>query len=296
MSDALLDAAFLRRLELLRRRLSARVQSGEAGTTSAPRRGSGAEFREHRPYSAGDDPRRIDWMAYARSGEPVIKLFRAEEDRIVRLLVDGSASMGFGSPSKLERAQRLAAAIGYLALSSSERGQVLVARDSDKQRPLAESHAPRRGRRAFPSLCRELAAIRAHGTADLPRALDNLLLRSTTPGLLALISDFFDAGPLSSALTRARAAGHEVLLVQVLDPLDITPQLEGDALLEDSETGARLELTADPAALAAYARALGSLIDSLRSWSRQHGGVYVRSVNVDDFESCVERVVARAID
>jgi hypothetical protein len=86
------------------------------------------------------------------------------------------------------------------------------------------------------------------------------------------------------------------LLIQVLDPADVSPDIEGDALLEDSETGSSLELTADAAALAAYARALAALVDSLRGWARRHGGVYVRSTTPDDFESCVERVVSRSID
>src|SRR5262245_26947637 len=101
----LLGAAFVRELEALRRRLEIRARSGAAGEHLARRRGGAAEFHEHRPYAPGDDLRRIDWAAYARSGEPVLKVFRAEEDVVARLVVDTSASLGVGEPPKLEVAR-----------------------------------------------------------------------------------------------------------------------------------------------------------------------------------------------
>src|SRR3954470_7478464 len=134
---ALLDPAFVRELEALRRRLQVLVQSGASGERASRRRGGSAEFQEHRPYAPGDDLRRVDWSAFARTGEPVLKLFRAEEDTVLRLLVDASASLAFGEPQKLEVARRVAAAIGYLALANGQRAQVLVARESGSPAPSA---------------------------------------------------------------------------------------------------------------------------------------------------------------
>src|SRR3954466_835700 len=97
---SLLDPTFVRELEALRRRLTLSVRSGSAGERASRRRGGSAEFQDHRPYAPGDDLRRVDWAAFARTGEPVLKLFRAEEDSVLRLLLDASASLGFGSPQK----------------------------------------------------------------------------------------------------------------------------------------------------------------------------------------------------
>src|SRR3954471_5427063 len=119
----LLGPDFVRELEVLRRRLDIRARSGGGGEHLAKRRGGSAEFQEHRAYAPGDDLRRIDWAAYARTGEPVLKLFRAEEDLVARLVCDGSASM----EAKLDTMKRLAAAIGYMTLAGSERAQVFVA-------------------------------------------------------------------------------------------------------------------------------------------------------------------------
>lgn len=294
--SALLDAAFMRRLESLRRRLASETRSGGSGEGAAPRRGSGAEFREHRAYVPGDDPRRVDWMATARSGEPLVKLYRAEEDRVLRLVVDGSASLGFGTPPKLDTARRLAAALAYLALSGSERAQVFLARGAERGSGLDAAGPARRGRKAFPELCRELEAIRAGGTTDLARAIESVLARSARAGMLVVLSDFFDPNPPFTALAHARAAGHDVFLIQILDSEELEPPLDGDYSLEDSETGARIDVTADQAALDAYAAQLANLVENLRNWARRHGAVYIRTLANGDLEPAVRRALSRSID
>lgn len=270
MND-LLAPEFLRELEALRRRLVVRAASGASGERRSRRRGSSAEFEEHRPYSPGDDPRRIDWSAYARTGEPVVKLFRAEEDAVVRLLVDASASMRFGEPSKFDAARRFAASLGYMALAGSERAQVLGLHGGR-----LEARPASRGRGGVGKLLRELGALEAEGTGGLATALDRTLGQAARPGLLVVLSDFFDPGPVTAALGRARAAGHALGLVQVVAPEEIAPVLEGDLLLVDAETGHGVELSADADALAAYMRRFEGLCAALEAFARKHGATYVR--------------------
>lgn len=295
----LLDPAFVRELEVLRRRLSLKVRSGAAGERASRRRGSSAEFLDHRPYAPGDDLRRVDWAAFARTGEPVLKLFRAEEDSILRLLIDASASLSFGTPQKLEVARRLAAAIGYLALCNGQRAQVLVARQAsaeNSRRGLERVHSPRRGRDALPALLRDLSEPVASGSADLPRAVDQALEQSARPGLLVVVSDFLDPGPVTRGLTRACAAGHQVALIQVLAREEIEPHYDGDFAFIDAESDAEVELSMDAAAIDAYVTRLAGLIEELRSWSRKHGASYVRISNDEALEGAVRRFVAREID
>jgi uncharacterized protein (DUF58 family) len=291
VAEELLDPAFLRELEALRRRMEIRARSGAAGERLASRKGSSVEFQEHRPYAPGDDPRRIDWMAYARSGEPMIKLFRAEEDVVARLLVDRSASMGFGEPSKLQVARRLAAAIGYLSLARLERAQLI---DAGPERTLLRP--PVRGRASLPELLRPLVALEAEGAVDLARAIDSAVRQSMRPGLLVVLSDFFDAGPVLGALGRARAAGHDLAMVQVVLPEEESPSLEGDLLLEDAETGETIELTADADALEAYARRFAGLCEELRVFARRQGATYVRTVVGEALEEPIRRLVSRVSD
>jgi uncharacterized protein (DUF58 family) len=296
---ALLDPGFVRELEALRRRLQVMVQSGASGEQAARRRGGSAEFQEHRPYAPGDDLRRVDWSAFARTGEPVLKLFRAEEDTVLRLLVDASASLAFGEPQKIEVARRVAAAIGYLGLANGQRVQVLVARERAGQsagRGLERVGVPRRGRDALAALLRDLSEPLASGSADLARALDSTLQQTTRPGLLVVLSDFFDPGPVTRALTRACAAGHQLALVQVFAREELEPAYDGDFSLVDAETNMALELSMDATAIDAYVTRLAGLIEELRSWARKHRASYVRITNDEPLEGVVRRFVARAVD
>lgn len=289
--DPLLGVSFVRELEVLRRRLEIRARSGGAGEHVAKRRGGSAEFKEHRAYAPGDDMRRIDWAAYARTGEPVLKLFRAEEDVIARIVCDASASLEFGEPTKLDAARRLAAAIGYMTLARSERAQLFVAGDG-----IAREHPPWRGRAGLTGLLRALDGVQAGGGTNLARAVDAVVQRSHRPGMLVAISDFFDGNPVTAALGRAAQAGHDVALVQVVAAEEIEPGFEGDWTLEDAETGALVEVTMDAAALEAYARRFAGLCAELRLWARRHRATYVRVRTDEPLESAVRRFVARSVD
>lgn len=294
MSESgLLDPEFVRELALLRRRLKIDVRSGGPGEHVARRRGGSAEFREHRPYSPGDDLRRIDWLAFARSGVPVVKTFRAEEDVVVRLLLDASASLDFGNPRKFAVCQRLAAALAYLALSDAERVQVLVT-GGPETRGLGAVGEPRRGQGALHRLLRELSAIEARGRGSLPAALRAVAERGLRPGLLVVLSDFLDPGPVAEELTRLRAQGHALALVQVLSRMELEPDFEGDLALVDAETEEELSVTLDASAVEAYLARLTGLVEELRATSSRLDARYVRVVSDEPLEAPLRRLVLGA--
>jgi uncharacterized protein (DUF58 family) len=291
LRSTLLGPDFVRELEVLRRRIEVRARSGGGGEHVARRRGGSSDFDQHRAYEPGDDLRRIDWAAYARSGEPVVKLFRREEDVVVRIVCDASASLGYGEPPKLDVARRLAAAVGYMTLARSERAQLIVAGPG-----LVREHPPARGRGGLPALLHALEGIEAAGGTDLARAIDACVARSARPGMLLVVSDFFDPGPVTTALARAAKAGHDVALAQVLAPDEIQPGIEGDLALEDVETGAVVEVTIDASALEAYAQRFTGLCQELSSFAKKHRGTYVRTRTDEQLEGAVRRLVTRSID
>jgi uncharacterized protein (DUF58 family) len=296
MTEPLLDSEFLRELEVLRRRLESRARSGGLGDGESPRRGGSAEFQEHRPYTPGDDPRRIDWLAYARSGVPVTKLFRAEEDTVVRILLDASASLDFGNPTKIETSKRFAAAVAYLTLCAGHRAELAVARETERGRSLERLTRASRGKGSAPALLRSLSAVQARGRGDLARALRIAQESAKRPGLFVVVSDFLDAGPVTDVLGQAHAAGHDVALVHVLDPTELEPELGGDFELVDAETGEALNVTLDATAIETYLLRLFGLAEELRAWARRHGAVYLRMTTDEALLPVMRRFVTRSID
>lgn len=288
MSEALFDAPFLRELEVLRRKFEVRARGGSGGEHLVTRRGHSVEFQEHRAYSPGDDVRRMDWAAYARTGEPVLKLFRAEEDVVVRLLVDGSESM---QGEKFDSARRLAAAIGYMALCRGERVQILFS--SEKRDELGP---PLRGRAQIPALFAACGSRVAKGQTDLVGSVTTLVARSPRPGLLVVVSDFFDSNDVMTALTRAEGRGHELGLLQVLHPDEVDPPFEGDVTLVDSETNELVHVTMDRAAQEAYRTRLFELSASLAGFAKRHQGRYQRVIAGRPLEPTLRRFVSKTID
>src|SRR5215813_1359907 len=129
MAERLFDEKTLRKLErltLVATRVRAGVTKGERRST---KRGTSIEFADYRDYTRGDDLRRVDWNVYARLERPYIKLLEEEEDLAVHVLLDASRSMDYGaafdptqeSRNKFHYAQRLAAALGYVALAAGDR-------------------------------------------------------------------------------------------------------------------------------------------------------------------------------
>lgn len=286
---ALLDAEFVRELERLKRRLDTDARSGEIGQGAAPRQGSATEFSQHRHYAPGDDLRRIDWLAFARSGQPVVKQYQAEEDAVGRILIDHSASLGFGSPAKLDAAKRIAGAFSYLWLSRGLRCQLVGVEEATTPMhagPVSTvSHtrffAARRGRPLLARALREIESLRAAGPTQLIQWVNQIVNQSLRPGILVVLSDFLDPKSPLVALDRARARGHDVVLVQVLSPEELAPDLEGDLELTDSETGRTLTVSIDSDSLQAYHRRLASLCKGLEGWAKKRRQTYVRASSAE---------------
>ena len=124
---------------------------------------------------------------------------------------------------------------------------------------------PRRGRGALHRVLSELSHIEAQGAARCPLRCAGYPNAALRPGLLVVLSDFFDAGPVAEELSRLRAQGHSLALVQVLSRMELEPDFEGDLGLVDAETQTELEVTMDAGAIEAYLARLAGLVEELRA-------------------------------
>ena len=275
----------LDRLSLVARRARAGQTTGERRST---KRGASVEFADYRDYAKGDDLRSVDWNIYARFERPYVKLFEEEEDLAVHILLDGSGSMDWGGESASQRvsesasqrvselnkwvyARRLAAALGYVALTSGDRLAV-----AHLQSPVSNLHfGPARGRGHTLRLFEWLDGLEAEGATDLNGGLRSYAITGGRPGLVVFISDLFSPMGYVEGLTALAARGHEVALIHLLSPDEVEPPLGGDLRLLDVETGLPQEVTIDGGMRVLYRRRLAAWRDEIQRVCRARDVRYV---------------------
>jgi uncharacterized protein (DUF58 family) len=269
----------LERLTLLSRRT---FRGSVKGERRSPRRGHSVEFADYRAYGHGDDLRYVDWNIYGRLDRLHVKLFVDEEDLCLHLLVDASASMGFGAPSKLHYAVRLAAALGFVGLVNHERVGLGVLRER-----VAEGWPPTRGRAQILPMMDFLADVRASGGTSLDDGLGNYAKRARESGLVVVISDLLDPAGYERGVRALLERRFDVHLVHLLDPEEMNPTLGGDLRLIDSETGELRDLTVDGEALRGYRDRLRQFLDRVETFCRSHEIGYHRVVTDTPVEAFV---------
>lgn len=268
-SSGLLSADFLARLERLALVSRRPVRGWAAGDRRSRRPGHSVEFCDYRAYGAGDDLRYVDWNVYARTDRLHVKLFVDDEDMCLHLLVDASASMAWGEPSKLRWAATMAAALGFVGLSSAERVGVGILREQ-----LSEGWAPTRGRSRIPALFDFLGTLGGGGITSLNRALAGYAARAKGSGLVVLISDLLDPGGYEAGLNALLERQLEVQVIHVLSPDEMNPDLRGDLRLVDHETGDARLLSLDSRTLAAYREQLRGFIEAAESFCGRRSILY----------------------
>lgn len=231
-SESFFDAEFLRQLErlhLIAKRLS---WAGAKGEHAASRKGFSLEFADYRRYQRGDDLRYVDWNVYRRLDRLLVKVFTAEEELNIYLLVDTSRSMAEGDPPKLAHAKKVAAALGYIGLKNLDRvgGAAFSTR----------LHAPLnlgRGRKQILRLFSYLNQQVCGGETQLRAAIHSFTNLFPHPGFVVIVSDLFDPAGWRAALEELNAKHYQVLVVHIVDPEEIEPIARGDLTLVDVEAG-----------------------------------------------------------
>jgi len=240
-----------------------------AGQRLSPRPGTSAEFSDFRTYVAGDDYRRLDWNAYARLDRLILRLYLGEEDLSVHLFVDTSDSMRWGRPPKDAASRSIAGALAYVALAGQDRVSVTGFADRVTARL-----RPQRGRQSCPRVWEALGSLGAGTAGDFRSLL--AVAGSLRPGISVIISDFLTESDLGSALAALRSAGQQVVLLQVLAPQELDPDVTGDVALTDVETGASVEVTVTPALLQRYHEALDDHTNRLMALAGAHRALWRR--------------------
>lgn len=217
-----------------------------AGMHRSPHRGPSAIFKEHRAYRPGDDPRLIDWRAFARSDRYAIKHFEHETQLRGTLALDISPSMhwGSGDVTKIDYAATLLAALAYILTRQGDAVSLITFDDAVRDRLPARS-----GPAHLDYMMRTLAEpSRSTSATALHSALDELIERAGRMGLVVIASDLLDLGADAlDPVARIQARGHQTIVLHVMDPAELELPYEQPMHFEGLEGEAPVEV--DPRGL-----------------------------------------------
>jgi uncharacterized protein (DUF58 family) len=258
------------------------VRGWAAGQRRSRRAGRSLEFCDYRAYAAGDDMRYLDWNILGRTDRMVIKLFVDDEELSLHLLLDASASMDCGEPSKLEWATRMAAALGFIALSGLERVGLGILRER-----VTEGRKAARGRGHIVPLLEFLAGVEGGGTSHLNESLAQYAARMRGSGMVVLLSDLLDPAGYEAGLRALLERRLELHVIHLLSPQELEPPLEGDLRLIDRETGEARLLAVREDTLRAYHERLRRFLDGAEAFCRANAIGYYRATTDTPLEQFV---------
>lgn len=252
MPTLALDPQDIARLESMSVRARVIVEGAFAGLHQNPHAGASIEFAEHKEYAPGDDIRRIDWKAVGRVDRYYLKRFEDETEMRTFLVLDASASMGYGrrGPSKLAYGSYLAAALAYLLAQQGDPAGLLLFDDRTRQ------YLPPRTRGGhIRDLLIALEAVTPAGRTEPGRALAHVAEMADRRSLIVLFTDLLDApADLADRLRQVRSRGNDVVVFQILDPDEVELPYDEVTAFEAMEPDDARRLLVDPRDLAASFR------------------------------------------
>jgi uncharacterized protein (DUF58 family) len=268
VTNRFLDPAVLAEISSLDLIAKTVVDGFIAGLHRSPDFGFSQEFAEYRAYTPGDDLRHVDWNVFARTEKMYLKRYRGETNTALMVLLDASASMGFGSGAvrKFDYSKFLASALVYLAHLQRDSAGLIAFHDDVTNfiRPSARQGQLMR-------LLHGIDNAQLGKRTDFAKPFFELQQFLRRRGVTVLISDFFEnPEKIVQTVAPLRFRGNEVILFHILDPKEVDPKLGEPALLVDMETDEAIEVTPDYAR-GEYREKIASHIESLRSKAQGAG-------------------------
>ena len=288
---AVLTPAFLRKLDRLhlvvRHSLSTRP-----GNTPMPRgaQGSGIELETYKPYGAGDDLRHLDWNAYGRLDQLLIKTFRAEREAPLHLFIDASASMTApASDNKFGYSLALAASLAYISLRGNDPVRIIGLRDAWPQHHLRSAFF--RHRDALGRVRDFLLALPPGGATVLAAGIEASLRTQRSPGVALVLSDFLmPPAAYESGLRALVARRFTVAVVRVIGPGERDPSsLFRRGRLVDVETANQRFITLTKDSLADYQQALAQHLAQLQGFCDRCEIIYCTADTASGIEQSLFR-------
>ncbi len=251
------------------------IRGHDRGEHASRRAGVGMEFRDFRPYVPGDDLRRVDWHAFRRTGRLFLRLFDEPLQLNVHVLLDVSQSMFFELPPRADTGRRIAAALAAAAASQHDRVSIYPFGNRLGQ-PVRLTATG-----GLAPLLSSLARLEPMGETDLCSAAAQLTRLGIAPGLVVVVSDFFDPAGIDAVTTALGRLQHRLGLVQIVRKSDERPDLAGDLEIVDCENDSALHVTATEASVSAYRTAYEAFQGRIHAFAVGRNALLVR-VDADE--------------
>lgn len=276
MKEKIFDSNFFASLNQLKMASRMKMNAGMSGSRKSSDKGTSVEFADFREYILGDDIRRIDWNAFGRMDKLFVRLFMQEKEGMYTILLDSSASMDFGEKSKAVYSERVAGALGYLALSNLDR-----VRFGNLYKDQARLHQSLTGKQSLNRYLQQIEATRFEGETDLYMAVQRIPFKRN--GVTVILSDFFDKETSGENLENIRRLvkylryrNQDVLLVQVLSREEEAPDYEGTVGLQDSENQQELTMTMSGMLLREYQKSVQTFQREIEKICRYYHAYYMK--------------------
>ena len=243
VNKSFLDPSIISRISALDLRARLVVEGFMVGLHKSPYHGFSVEFSQHRPYMQGDNLSRVDWRVFGKTEKYFIKQYEEETNLRSYIILDSSKSMSFASEknvSKIDYASTLVAALSYLMVKQQDAVSLTIY--SDK----IEKHLPPKSSNAYlQQILKELTLLRTSSKTNSADSLNAIAEKIKRRGLVIIISDFFDdVDKTLKAIKHFAHLKNEVIIFQILDPMERTFGFGKDAIFKDLETDE--ELTTQP--------------------------------------------------
>jgi uncharacterized protein (DUF58 family) len=240
-ATSLLSVSEMAALEAMTLRSRSRSASRQPGRRAGIGTGSSVEFADYRPYHPGDDLRYVDWNLYGRLGRLFLRVYQADAELTLYILLDSSRSMAFGQSAKFRFASRLAAALAVAGVSASDRVRVVTFSDGvDRLFPATRDRAHLSG------VFRLIEQIEPAGRSRLNRSIREFGEAVTGSGLVVVLSDCFDSEGLADGLRYLSRRRFETHLIQILADEEVDPGSAFDRVV-DAEDPTREPVDVSPA-------------------------------------------------
>ncbi len=259
----LLDPSIISKINSLELRARLVVEGFMVGLHRSPYHGFSVEFIQHRPYMQGDSLRDVDWKVYGKTEKFYIKQYEEETNLRSYILLDVSKSMQFSSGnnvSKLEYASTLAAALSYLMMKQQDAFGLTLYSDR-----IVQYLPPKATKSYLRQILKSLVSVKASDTTNTAACLNSVAEKIKRRGLVIIISDLFDdIDSVISALKHFSYQKNEIIVFQILDPIERNFAFGRDAIFKDMES--EEELTTQPYQIQkAYKLAMKEFIGRIKS-------------------------------